>query len=585
MKKQRKEQKRVPLGSKKPRVTIKLRLVIVFAVMILITGIISIFSIVQLNVINAKATTISEDRVPQLNFSNKLSDLISKYRVLEFNHILANSVKGKDQIEVNMGNVQNDIISTFEMYEAVITADLKPLLNQQKTQWQSYLSLHKNTIDMSRKLDTDNSLKYMNTESKMAYDALSIKTNDMVLANIDKIKEISEEGNQQYNLSRNLLIGISAIGILISFISALLLISSILPPLNKMKKKLSDLVQRGGDLTQSIQVKSRDEIGDLANGINLFLSNLRDIISDVKIETNMLSSTVDVVNENMRELNGELEDVSATTQQISAGMVQTAASADEMGATSHQIESAIESVAMKAQEGAVLAGEISERAIQLRSTAVKSQEAAFKIKKEVNLELRDAIEKSKSVAQIDVLTDAILAVTDQTNLLALNAAIEAARAGEAGKGFAVVADEIRKLAEQSKQTAGKIQQVTKIVVDSVTNLSGSSLKVLEFLDNQVSKDYEAQVHTGDQYSKDADTVDMLVTDFSATSEELLASIQTMLRTIGEITTATSEGAAGTNIIAKKAVGISENATVVLSNTEITKQSVQRLSEVVEKFTV
>ncbi len=99
-------------------------------------------------------------------------------------------------------------------------------------------------------------------------------------------------------------------------------------------------------------------------------------------------------------------------------------------------------------------------------------------------ELSEAIEKSKSVEKINVLSEAILKITEQTNLLALNAAIEAARAGEAGKGFSVVAEEIRKLAEESNNTANEIQEITKIVVNAVENLANNSNKILTFIDGK-----------------------------------------------------------------------------------------------------
>lgn len=117
--------------------------------------------------------------------------------------------------------------------------------------------------------------------------------------------------------------------------------------------------------------------------------------------------------------------------------------------------------------------------------------------------LSKAIEDTKSVDEINKLLEAILDITDQTNLLALNAAIEAARAGEAGKGFAVVAEEVRKLAEESSNTAGQIQKITETVVSSVKELANNSQQLLDFMNVNIVKDYDDFVWTGDSYSNDA----------------------------------------------------------------------------------
>lgn len=266
-------------------------------------------------------------------------------------------------------------------------------------------------------------------------------------------------------------------------------------------------------------------------------------------------------------------------------MEETAASTEEMNATSSEIESAVDSIAAKAEEGAATAGSISKKANELRESFAASHHSAYNIFMDVRDKLENALEESKSVEHINELADAILQITSQTNLLALNAAIEAARAGEAGRGFAVVADEIRKLAEDSKNTVTQIQDITKTVVQSVENLSTSSHSLLTFMAGDVDRDYKTMLSATEEYKKDAEHIDGLITDFSATSEELAASMQTMLKALNEITAATSEGAGGTANIAEKTAAIAEMANEVTKQTNSSRESAERLARMVAKFKV
>lgn len=347
-------------------------------------------------------------------------------------------------------------------------------------------------------------------------------------------------------------------------------------------------IMANGDFSQNIDdtyLKRKDEMGDLAKSLNEMQISMKEVIQGVVSESKNVTANAITTGEHISKLNEQLEEVSSTTQEISAGIEETAASAQEMNGMSTEIESAIGAIASKAQKGAISAVEVKKRADELKESAEVSEENTRTVYSSTLKKLKSAVEESKAVEQISILSTSILAITKQTNLLALNAAIEAARAGEAGRGFAVVADEIRKLAEDSKNTVSKIQDITKIVVASVEKLIDSSELVIDFMDKQVIKDYKEMVKTGEQYSKDAEYINDLIKDFSETSEEVLLSVQNMVMAINEVTTAANEGASGTTLITQKMTSVEENAREVLKVAEVSKDSSQKLIKLVNKFKI
>ena len=421
------------------------------------------------------------------------------------------------------------------------------------------------------------------------------KSFETVRENMNQMEEILEVYNKDLVANSNKLVSynktfiyiILFLALLISLLFGFIIILNIKRRTNRVIQFIDKTANFDLKYDNSFEkyFKEKDEFAVIIKAEETARKQFRDIISNVMEESKKVKVAVDEANLNIIELGNQIDEISATTQELSAGMEETAASSEEMNATSTEIEKATEDIARKAAEGSLTADAISKKAQNLTSTISISQENSHEIFSSVKDNLNLAISNSKSVDKINVLADAILQITSQTNLLALNAAIEAARAGEAGKGFAVVADEIRKLAEDSNKTATEIQSITKIVINAVENLSDSSYKLLEFMSKDVDKDYQLMINSSSEYNNDAAIINNLVTDFSATSEELLASIGNMLKTINEVTISTNEAANGTSHIAIKASEIVDKASNVTKEINSTMESADVLNEVVSKFII
>ncbi len=402
----------------------------------------------------------------------------------------------------------------------------------------------------------------------------------------DKVASIEKDFTSYVTNKRTTFI-ISTIieGAVVVFLLILIILSIIKP----LKKCISSIgVMEQGDFSQALGtalLKRRDDFGKLAGSIESMRTEMNGLIGEVKSQATEITGMVQEIDTNIQALDEEIENVSATTEELAAGMQETAASSEEINAMSHEIESAAKSIATRSQDGAMEADDIRDRAVSIKKTTTENDKRTKAIHTEINEGLTKALEDVKVVDQIGVLAESIMEITGQTNLLALNASIEAARAGEAGKGFAVVADEIRVLAEQSKAAVVHIQDVTKNVVESVTNLADGAKKLLEFVGTDVVDSFAGFSDMADSYSNDAGSIDGLVTDFSASSEQLLASINGVMDAIGEVSKAATEGATGTNDIAEKTGVVVEKAAEIKEKAEAAHAAADRLQKNVEHFIV
>ncbi|MBW9158172.1 methyl-accepting chemotaxis protein [Clostridium tagluense] len=379
---------------------------------------------------------------------------------------------------------------------------------------------------------------------------------------------------------------ISIFMLILTFILINISTKRITNPIIKSSQYLGILAK--GDFSQELDselLSRKDEIGSITNGINNMKNSLVNLVNSIKTESSAMEQKVNSIVDNVQILDSDLQEISATTEELAASMEETSAASEQMSATSQEMEISINSIAQRSEKGAIAANEISKRATSIKENANIAQKRAASILLHTQTQLEQAIEDSKVVGEINILSESIMQISEKTNLLALNAAIEAARAGESGRGFSVVADEIRKLAEQSKDTVLKIQAVTTNVISSVNNLSTNSNNLLTFVSTDVANDYQVMLDVSEKYNEDAKFVDELVTDFSATSEELLASVQEVLGAINNVAQAANDGACGTTNIADRVTTANYKSTDVMAEVLKSKESTDRLEQEVNRFKI
>ena len=337
-------------------------------------------------------------------------------------------------------------------------------------------------------------------------------------------------------------------------------------------------------MTQRVSTKNIDEIGKLANGINLFIEELQTIINTIKDKSDLIQKSANVMNEQVSDSNRIALSVSAVTQQLSASIQEITSTIDQLSDGSTIIVDNVTAMSDEAIQSSEKMLFVKDNANKLKIDTESNKQNAINIIKSITDEVNEAIKESEKVLQINELTEEILNISSKTNLLALNASIEAAHAGESGRGFAVVANEIRMLAESSRNTANNIQNINSFVVQAVNKLSTSASEMIELINSDIVKDYDKFVQISNQYKEDADYVNSILQSFSDNALSIKETMTTMNNGINDISIAMNDGAQGIISVAEDVTGLANAIAMIKNKTDVNKQISEELLNEVSGFT-
>ncbi|MFA6217899.1 MAG: methyl-accepting chemotaxis protein [Candidatus Omnitrophota bacterium] len=255
-------------------------------------------------------------------------------------------------------------------------------------------------------------------------------------------------------------------------IVSLLIVRTITKPSTLMLAMLKALAKGKGDLTNRITIKSSDEIGDLANWFNVFVEQMRNMISQILVNTEQVSNAAQQFSANAEETNASMVQISNGIQDISKGASVQLDKVREVEKIFDELAGKLKLVATNAEIAKDSSVKSAEHAAQGKESTMQLIDKINKIVDAANLSSTAIQELKDSSKEIGDIIVTITSFADQTNLLSLNAAIEAARAGDAGRGFAVVAEEVRKLAEGSAHAANRIAQLVQKIINEIDRAVG-----------------------------------------------------------------------------------------------------------------
>lgn len=558
-----------------------------------------------------------------LGFVSVLSNIIAVFNVRRVNQNATQIANGYMECVSELGDIQKVTLDIHRLgLSHIVATDLNGMIGlvdsirSEEEILDGYLSEFQAYVDEDNKADYDNllsnyeGLKYelanlmaysANGKNEEAYALANGKITEYSSAMQSSIEAIRTNVNEESDIAKqqlqavymtSLATGAGAIAISVAalLVTLFCVFKLVILPLARTQKEITDIIQnidnREGDLTKRVSMSANKEIAAVGNGINVFMETLQDIFKIIVSNSNKMDTVVGEVRDSMQTSNGSVSDLSALTQELSATMEEMSENASVINTSTESVKADVDQIASRTGEINEFSREMKAHADSMEASARENMESTGTKVNEILEVLDKAIEDSKSVNQVNSLSNDILNIASQTNLLALNASIEAARAGEAGKGFAVVATEISQLASASQEAANDIQQINRVVTEAVENLAEHANGLIQYMKEEILPEFDNFVTAGNEYREKATYIENSMDEFSLKTDDLKNSMTEIADSIQTITFAINESVKGIGSAADSTqilVGDMENITGHMNENQQIASDLKKETEVFKKL--
>lgn len=560
--------------------SIKQKLFLSFGTIMLILIALVSFAFMQITSIDKDYTFLVDDRAHKVIEASKIQNAVSLQGLAVRSYVIRKDDTDLQNLEEQKAVVNETLEQIAPLFtDAAMTKEIDNIREKQEVY-----------ADYAQQIITYIDANKVSEAEALLFDQ-AVPTNRSIQESIDTVvafqreemDKLGVETTEAAAFSKQLLIIVSIIGVIIAIGLAIRITLQITRPLQRLTGATQTIAT--GDLRgEDIHVNTKDEIYELSVAFNNMKHSLSALVTSVSSNVSNTTAATEELAASTDEITMATRDMTQRVEQVATNSRQTASMAEECARATDESAERINLIAQSAQSLQTNAMDMQSMATE-GSETLQTTEQQMTIIQQSSHETREKIKQlSVQSAEIESITKVITDITEQTNLLALNAAIEAARAGEHGKGFAVVADEVRKLAEESKNSASKIVTLTSLIQKDTRDVEESVDVTVQNIDQGVTYVQNAQTSFNSIYNS-IGTMTGQIQEVSAASEQISATTQQVAASVREMAQLVTKGADETSVV----LAATEEQTATMEEINAVAKSLSdgamQIHEEVNKFQV